>query len=292
MAGILQIDNPQLSEISDRLILVAAKTQWDNALHLGNINSSLEEIVRRLLNTVFDLKLINLNYTQGINYPGIDLFDEQSGLMIQVSANRKFREKIVSTLEKVSKHRCPGKHLWIFFVTADSVKLRNKDFECPPGVSFNPDEDIWDFQRVLSYLNAHIEDTALIQRVYACLSELISFDLGYVPNQNSYVAQVVNFIAHAAPQSEDRLRGQHKVNFDAKISFNHLESLASRIRDDSTCYPNISSALAELENEGLSPDRCVFNKINRVYHEEISESDGRQSSVKIFSILSARSPVL
>ncbi len=202
--------------------------------------------------------------------------------MIQVSANRKFREKTVSTLEKVSKHRCPGKHLWIFFVTADSVKLRNKDFECPPGVSFNPDEDIWDFQRVLSYLNVHIEDTALIQRVYACLSELISFDLGYVPNQNSYVAQVVNFIAHAAPQSEDRLRGQHKVNFDAKISFNHLESLASRIRDDSTCYPNISSALAELENEGLSPDRYVFNKINRVYHEEISESDGRQSSVKIF----------
>lgn len=69
MAGILQIDNPQLSEISDSLILVAAKTQWDNALHLGNINSSLEEIVRRLLNTVFDLKLINLNYTQEINYP-------------------------------------------------------------------------------------------------------------------------------------------------------------------------------------------------------------------------------
>ena len=63
MAGILQIDNPQLSAIKDLLALVALKAQWDNGLHLGNINSSLEEIVRRLLNTVFDLKLINLNYT-------------------------------------------------------------------------------------------------------------------------------------------------------------------------------------------------------------------------------------
>ena len=61
MAGILQIDNPQLSAIKDLLALVALKAQWDNGLHLGNINSSLEEIVRRLLNTVFDLKLINLN---------------------------------------------------------------------------------------------------------------------------------------------------------------------------------------------------------------------------------------
>ena len=129
MAGILQIDNPQLSAIKDLLALVALKAQWDNGLHLGNINSSLEEIVRRLLNTVFDLKLINLNYTQEINYLGIDLFDEQSGLMVQVTAHRKFREKIVFTLEKVSKHQCPGKHLCVFFATADSVKLRNKDFE-------------------------------------------------------------------------------------------------------------------------------------------------------------------
>lgn len=67
MAGILQIDNPQLSAIKDLLALVALKAQWDNGLHLGNINSSLEEIVRRLLNTVFDLKLINLNYSYRVS---------------------------------------------------------------------------------------------------------------------------------------------------------------------------------------------------------------------------------
>ncbi len=91
----------EMDEVKRVIVLLS---QWVAAVKISNargytdINRVSENLALRLLNTLYDYELENLNWTKG-NYPGIDLGCRKTGIAFQVTSQNDW-EKITETVEK------------------------------------------------------------------------------------------------------------------------------------------------------------------------------------------------
>lgn len=136
-------------------IIVREKEFIEKKCRLGlfDDNKHWENIIRNLLNDCLGYELENLNMDKA-NYPGIDLGDRSNGIGIQVTTT-KTSAKIKNTLEKMMKEKVyeEFKSLKVF-ILGDKQDTYTVDMQPYEGkIYFNIDEDIWDFQDLLKFLN-------------------------------------------------------------------------------------------------------------------------------------------
>jgi len=136
-------------------IIVREKEFIEKKCKLGlfDDNKHWENIIRNLLNDCLGYELENLNMDKA-NYPGIDLGDRSNGIGIQVTTT-KTSAKIKNTLEKMMKEKVyeEFKSLKVF-ILGDKQDTYTVDMQPYEGkIYFNIDEDIWDFQDLLKFLN-------------------------------------------------------------------------------------------------------------------------------------------
>jgi hypothetical protein len=124
------IHQEQINKITS---LVAALQHYVNAktdMGLNDVSASIEVLVAQVLRETEDLNLKNQNVVK-VNFPAIDLADDQAGVAVQVTSNVS-TEKWQETVAKFKKHKLNKKYNSLRIIGfCSTVKPRN----CPRFVN-------------------------------------------------------------------------------------------------------------------------------------------------------------
>lgn len=140
-----------LKQIADHFAFLQLKIQLLGIAHYYDIHTSAEYFVRDTFNVVLGTKLQVVDAVFHRNYPGIDLADATSGLAVQVSASTGVA-KVKHTLEKFVAFGLQQQYprLIIFMLQRRQPKYK---ITVPNGVTFDPNEAIWDFTTLYDRVN-------------------------------------------------------------------------------------------------------------------------------------------
>lgn len=145
---------------------IESNVELDNIAGYYNINILLEDVVAKLLNIIFDYKLINANRIEK-NYPAIDLIDEERRIAIQVTSDNGYN-KINETFIKFknSKKNLPKKIDNVkFFMLKGKMASYSSTKINKTSKRFNIKKDIIDFSDIVKELdNLHPNKISEIEK--------------------------------------------------------------------------------------------------------------------------------
>ena len=136
------------SVIEERLTTLSVRVRRNSSLNLQNLNIHCENFYAQLFNLIFGYNFRNLN-EENQNIESVDLIDETNHILVQVSATATKR-KIEKTFKKDSLNQYNNySFIFIFISDKDTKNLRKQTFSTPSGISFTPEQDIYDVSELL-----------------------------------------------------------------------------------------------------------------------------------------------
>ena len=93
-----------INKIIELLSRFTNEVKFLNAANLYDINIHAENILIPLLNEIFNLDLINANFSQEKNFAAVDLIDKKNRIAFQVTSTAD-SDKIKHTLSQFVKHK-------------------------------------------------------------------------------------------------------------------------------------------------------------------------------------------
>ncbi len=126
--------------------------QSSNKSGYFDINRYAEDVSKEILNTVYGYNLVNLNFTEGLNFPVIDLADEAQGICFQVTANKSSSDfkTIVSRFQsKKLNEKYPKLCILILSCNSDQTKIK-KAIE----LTHLPSEQVLDFNKIINHIES------------------------------------------------------------------------------------------------------------------------------------------
>ena len=137
--------------IEDRLNFLGYRIETRGKLNLLDLHVHMENFYLHFCNELFGWQLVNLN-TNNQNAEAVDLVDHSSKIVIQVSATVN-KQKVESALTCVPKD-FSGYRFKFISISKDASSLRNKQFENPNGLKFDPLTDILDIPTLLRHVGS------------------------------------------------------------------------------------------------------------------------------------------
>ena len=134
--------------IEEKLMILLYRIRVLGKFNLLNLNIHSESFFADFLNLLFHYNLINANSIQH-NCAAIDLMDKTNRILVQVSSDASY-QKITHTLTSLNSTLYDGYHL-IFIGIKESVSnLKNRTYDIPSNIIFNPKQDIWGITDLLN----------------------------------------------------------------------------------------------------------------------------------------------
>ncbi|MEH2302151.1 MAG: SMEK domain-containing protein [Nostoc sp.] len=135
------------------------------AMEKTDINKVSENVLIPLFAEIYGFEnLKNLNFTEGSNFPGIDLGDETAKVAFQITATPHIN-KIKHTLNKFIEYELYKKYdrLIIYVLLEKQNSYSNKEINkiIQGKLNFNPKQDILDYCDVLKAINQFQIEKAL-----------------------------------------------------------------------------------------------------------------------------------
>ena len=81
-------------KIRTYLSTIKANVEMSNFSGYYDIDRELENIIAKLLNLIYGYKLVNANEKK-VNFPAVDIVDDENKLAIQVTADNSYEKKII-----------------------------------------------------------------------------------------------------------------------------------------------------------------------------------------------------
>ena len=118
------------------------------AMNHFDINKICEDVICGLMRELYGFKILrNLNSEEKVNYPGIDLADDEARVAIQVTSDKSLK-KVIDTLRKVIKHGLTEKYdRIIIYCLTKKQQSYSKDAisaVCGDKICFDASSDILD----------------------------------------------------------------------------------------------------------------------------------------------------
>ncbi len=157
----------QLHDIDEKLVNIRVRVEYKNAVNDYSINQILENLIRDILNCIFDYHLENANYAHP-NQRGYDLIDIEHKIIVQVSSENR-PTKIQHSLERIE---FSGRQKWqfYFFLLGEATEnFKRKKYQIPETVVFSAEKDIWDLTRLMKEI--HNLNSEKVEKVYKILCE-------------------------------------------------------------------------------------------------------------------------
>jgi hypothetical protein len=151
--------------IADLMALFMLQVKSSTAIGHLDINRVAENVLIPLFVEVYGYKdLKNLNYSEGSNYPGVDLGDDVARVAVQVTATPT-SEKIKQTLRQFVKHRLYDQYdALIIYILAEKQKSYSAsgyDEIIQNRFAFAVDRDILDYRDLLEEISDFQIDRAI-----------------------------------------------------------------------------------------------------------------------------------
>ena len=249
-----------ISSIVHKLAILATEVEIRGHLNLLDIHVHVESFYSALLNMVFDLQLSNANVTKS-NVPGIDLSDSVNKVLFQVSS-RNDTAKIRFSLEKINTSNFAGYSFKYLSISKDASNLQNKDFQIPPGITFNPQNDIYDVNSLATTIK-NIDDISKIEHIYEFLRNELVEKMSIRPQ---VITEVINRLAENSLQgniSETPL----PFEIEEKIVFNSLNRWKIDISEMATYSSKVGKIYATFDAEGQNKSNAVLHSLGKTYQK-------------------------
>ncbi len=141
-----------LTVITERITWLATLCDVRGAIHLLDGNTISHEFFCRLMNEIYDLKLVVLDRIQS-NFPAIDLGDETNKRSFQITAD-KSSDKVQTTLDMYAKRNLAKTYGKMQIIVIGKKQGSYEVVKVPDGLSFVPDDDIIDTKGLIKSIDA------------------------------------------------------------------------------------------------------------------------------------------
>ena len=157
--------------IRDLMSLFVKQVEGATAMGQTDINKVAETILIPLIAEVYGYKnLKNLNFTEGSNFPSVDLGDETARVAFQITATPGI-EKVKHTLTKFVEYKLYEKYdRIIIYIITEKQKTPYSDTVINRIIqgkfSFDTQKDIWDWRNILGEVTKfQIEKTREVEKI-------------------------------------------------------------------------------------------------------------------------------
>jgi hypothetical protein len=150
--------------IRNFMSLFVTQVKAATAMEKTDINQLSENVLIPLFAEIYGFQnLKNLNFTEGSNFPSIDLSDETAKVAIQITATNKI-EKVKYTIKKFIENDLYKKYdrLIIYILTERQKTYSNQEINkiIQGKLNFDTKGDIWDYRNLLTEINKFKIDKA------------------------------------------------------------------------------------------------------------------------------------
>lgn len=159
-----------LQKIRCLMSLFVTEIKAATAMQQTDINKVSENVVIPLFAEVYGYKnLKNLNFTEGSNFPGIDLADETARVAFQITSTPTL-DKVKHTLEKFIEYKLYEKYdrLIIYILTEKQNSYSEKEINkiIQGKFTFDTKKDIWDSRNILEKVSGlQIEQAREVEKI-------------------------------------------------------------------------------------------------------------------------------
>lgn len=158
--------------IYDKLAILSTEIRLRGKFNMYDIHIVAETFFAELMNLIFGYQLKNINLYEH-NAKAIDLIDTENKIIVQVSSDNS-RGKVQSSLSGIKEEYKQNNYHFIFISISEEVtKLKEKSFEIPEGIIFDPKNDCFDNKSLIT----HIESKGIecIKRVSDYLNKTVVY---------------------------------------------------------------------------------------------------------------------
>ncbi len=161
-----------IGTIHEKLAILSTEIRLRGKFNMLDINVIAESFFADLLNLIFGYQLKNINLFEQ-NAKAIDLIDTENKIIVQVSSDNS-KEKIQTSLRGIKEEYKKENYHFIFISISEVVtKLKEKSFEIPKGIIFNPKNDCFDNKTLITHIES--KGTECIKKVSEYLNKTVVY---------------------------------------------------------------------------------------------------------------------
>lgn len=247
-----------ISAIVHKLAVLDSEVKISGHLNLLNIHNHAENFYSVLLNKVFALSLSNANIKQS-NVTAIDLVDNANKVIFQVSS-RNDLSKIRSSLGKINTSIYNGFNFKYLAISNSAANLRNGNYNIPQGMTFNPQNDIYDINSLTATIK-NIPDIDKIEDISKFLQKELIEKYFIRPN---VITEIINRLAKQ-PSNNDLPQTPLPFGIPEKIIYNGLKNWGLDIAELAIYTSKVNDIYATFVTEGNNKSNAVLFSLRRNY---------------------------
>lgn len=246
--------------IEEKLNLLVTRIYSRGKLNILDKHVHSENFYMHFFNKLFGWKLTNLNSNLQ-NVEAIDLIDNLNKIIVQVSATNT-KEKIESALEKEIIRNHPDYNFKFISISKDASNLRNKIYNNPYNIAFNPLNDIFDTTSILSHILTLDIDKQ--KEIYCFIKDELGNEVDIV-KLDSNLAVIINILSKEDWKKEGQFNTVNSFEIMRKIDYNSLNKAKYVIEEYKIHYSRVDKKYTEFDTLGVNKSNSVLNAIWMVY---------------------------
>lgn len=251
------------SVIEERLTTLSVRVRRNSSLNLQNLNIHCENFYAQLFNLIFGYNFRNLN-EENQNIESVDLIDETNHILVQVSATATKR-KIEKTFKKDSLNQYNNySFIFIFISDKDTKNLRKQTFSTPSGISFTPEQDIYDVSKLLRKIFSL--DIDKMKKLNDFIRKELKSDID-LKKIDSDLVNLINILSRE--NLDETLYPVTVLPFEIqkKIDFNGLGAIKTIIKDNAIFSKKLNDKYEEFDRFGVNKSHAILNVMRTTYQK-------------------------
>lgn len=246
--------------IEEKLNVLSYRIKVRGKINLLDLNIYSETFFADLYNLLLDYNLRNINVIKQ-NTEGIDLIDDKRKIIVQVSSTCS-KHKIENSLNKNTLSQYSDFRFKFIAITGNGEKLRSTIFKNPYGITFLPNEDIYDMKSLLNIiLNLPIDKQ---RKVYIFLKSELGSDID-ITRVDTNLASIINILSKENLVDDIDLPEINAFEILRKIEFNELSAVQPIIDEYKIYYSRIDEKYKEFDRQGANKSLSVLSLLKTQY---------------------------
>lgn len=254
-----------------------------------SLHTLSEDFILRLLKVIYGWELRNLNQTKP-NAEAIDLISEiPKKLIVQVTGSST-KTKVQTTLDSLSISDHNGYKFIFVSITVDANDLRNKKYNIPTFVSFDPKTDIIDVTSIMRHI--HSLNIPAQKKIWEFIKEELVSDPD-LNNLDSNLAAIVDILCKVDWSAQAEPPNVDPYEIAEKLDTNKLEIGKEIVADYGVYFNHMDKIYGAYDEQAINRSLSIWYVIKGEYLKASLSSSGDElllsiiDSVKIIVIKSA-----